>query len=47
MDHDNVKAFKNLAVAIIGGGLTVDKVPGETIADVVNYIAKNYPSKAS
>lgn len=39
---DNVLALKNLAVAVLGGGLTADKVPGDTIADVINYIAENY-----
>ena len=43
-EQDNIIAFKNLAVAIIGGGLTVEDVEGETIADIVNYIANNYPS---
>lgn len=43
-EQDNVLAFKNLAVAIIGGDLTAETVPGETIADIVNYIAENYPT---
>lgn len=43
MEQDNVLALKRLAVAIIGGGLTVETVPGTTIADVINYIAENYP----
>lgn len=43
-EQDNVLAFKNLAVAIIGGDLTTETVPGETIADIVNYIAENYPT---
>lgn len=44
MDQDNVLALKTLAVAIIGGDLTVADVEGETIADVINYIAENYPT---
>ena len=43
-EQDNVKALKNRAVAVIGGGLTFDDVEGETIADVINYIAENYPT---
>lgn len=39
---DNLVALKNLAVAVLGGGLTVETVPGETIAEVINYIAENY-----
>lgn len=41
MNH-NVLALKKLAVAMIGGKLTVDTVPGETIAEVITYIAENY-----
>lgn len=41
-EQDNVTAFKNLAVAILG--ITIDKVQGETVSDVVNFIAQNYPS---
>ena len=47
MEQDNVKALKNLAVVIIGGGLTVDDIPTYTIADTINYIADNYPSSTS
>lgn len=39
---DNVLALKKLAVAVLGGELTVDKVPGDTIAEVIEYIAENY-----
>lgn len=39
---DNVLALKKLAVAVLGGDLTVDKVPGETIAEVIVYIAEKY-----
>lgn len=41
-EQDNVKALKRLAVALIGNGLTEDEVEGETVADVINYIADNY-----
>ena len=39
---DNVLALKKLAVAVLGGELTVDKIPGDTIAEVIEYIAENY-----
>lgn len=39
---DNVLALKKLAVAMLGGGLTVETVPGETSAEVITYIAENY-----
>lgn len=38
-----IDALKELAVAVIGGGLTADAVPGETIPEVLKYIAANYP----
>lgn len=39
---DNVLALKKLAVAVLGGELTVGTVPGDTIAEVITYIAENY-----
>jgi len=39
-----IDALKELAVAIIGGGLTVDAVQGTTIPEVLRYIAANYPN---
>lgn len=44
MEQDNVKALKMLAVAIIGGDLTVEDIPTTTIAETIIYIAENYPS---
>lgn len=44
MEQDNVLALKNLAVAIIGGDLTVKDIQTTTIAETINYIAKNYPT---
>lgn len=44
-EQDNVLAFKNLAVALLG--VTVDKVEGETVSDVVNFIAQNYTKSSS
>lgn len=44
---DNVLALKNLAVAMLGGDLTVDDVPGDTIAEVINYIADNYTAPSA
>lgn len=44
---DNVLALKKLAVAVLGGDLTVDKVPGETIAEVIEYIAEKYKAPTS
>lgn len=41
---DNVLALKKLAVAVLGGDLTVDKVPGETIAEVLDIIQQHYTS---
>lgn len=38
---DNVTALKNLAAVITG--TKADKIDGDTIADVINYIADNYP----
>ena len=38
---DNVTALKNLAAVITG--TKADKIDGNTIADVINYIADNYP----
>lgn len=40
-----VEALKNLAVAIVGDGLTAADVPGTTIPEVIQYIA-NYKSGA-
>ena len=37
-----VEALKNLAVAVIGGGKTAADIPGETISEVIQYIADNY-----
>lgn len=45
--QDNVKALKNLAVAIIGGALTVEDIDTTTIAETINYIAENYPTSTS
>lgn len=42
---DNVKALKNLAVAI-GCAENVEAVTGETISEVIQFIADNYPSAA-
>lgn len=36
----NVAALKRLAAAIVGGGITADDVPGDTNAEVIDYIAK-------
>lgn len=36
----NVDALKNLAAAIMEDSVSVDEIPGETSADVINYIAK-------
>ncbi len=36
----NLEALKDLAAAIVGDDMTADKVPGETIADVIEYIAE-------
>ncbi len=38
----NVEALKELAVAI-GCATSADKVTGTTIAEVIHFIAKNYP----
>lgn len=35
----NIEALKRLAAAIIGDGTIVDDIPGETIAEVISYIA--------
>lgn len=37
----NVEALKNLAVKITGK--TLKEVTGETIAEVIQFIADNYP----
>lgn len=39
----NVEALKELAAKIVDG-VTVDDVPGTTIAEVIKYIADNYPT---
>ena len=44
MDCENVNALKNLAAVMTG--TTADKVTGNTIAEVINYIADNYPTSA-
>lgn len=44
MDCDNIKALKNLAV-VLGCAASADKVTGNTIAEVIQFIADNYPSK--
>lgn len=44
---DNVFALKKLAVAVIGGDLTVEKVPGDTIAEVIEYIAEKYTAPSA
>lgn len=44
---DNVLALKKLAVAVLGGELTVETVPGDTIAEVITYIAENYKAPAA
>lgn len=36
----NVAALKRLAAAIVGGGITADDVPGDTNAEVIDYIAR-------
>lgn len=40
----NVEALKNLAVKITGKAL--NEVTGETIAEVIQFIADNYPTKS-
>lgn len=40
---DNVIALKNLAVAI-GCANNIEAVTGDTIAEVIQFIADNYPS---
>lgn len=40
---DNVTALKNLAVAM-GCAENVAAVTGDTIAEVIQFIADNYPS---
>lgn len=42
MDCENVNALKELAAAVTGA--TVDEIEGNTIADVLRYMAQNYPS---
>lgn len=44
-EQDNVLAFKNLAAALLE--IAIDKVEGETISDVVNFIAQNYTKSSS
>lgn len=44
-EQDNVLAFKNLAVALLG--IAIDKIEGETVSDVVNFIAQNYTKSSS
>ena len=39
-----IEALKNLAVAI-GCASTTDEVTGSTIAEVIDFMAKNYPSE--
>ena len=38
-----IEALKNLAVAL-GCAESADKVTGDTIADVIQFIADNYPT---
>lgn len=40
-EQNNVTALKNLAAKVCG--VEVTAVTGETIADVINYIAEHYP----
>lgn len=47
MEQDNVKALKNLAVKIIGGGLKVEDIKTTTIAETINYIAEKYPTSTT
>lgn len=43
---DNVTALKNLAVAI-GCVDNVEAVTGDTIAEIIQFIADNYPTTAA
>jgi hypothetical protein len=40
---NNVSALKNLAAKICG--VKVEKVEGKTVAEVIQFIADNYPTK--
>lgn len=37
-----INSLKKLTAVIVGGGSAAD-IPGETIPDVLEYLAKNYP----
>lgn len=39
----NVEALKELGAKIIGGETTAADVKGNTIAEVLHFIAENYP----
>lgn len=42
----NLEALKKLAAKMIGGETSIDDVPGNTIAEVIDVIAKNYQGTA-
>lgn len=42
---NNVEALKKVAVAI-GCAKSVDKIEANTIAEVLNFIAENYPKNS-
>lgn len=39
-----IKALKTLSAVIIGGGIAPIDIQGETVPEVINYLAENYPN---